>query len=81
MTKDGKKALEALEHELAEDNFSEADHVEVRDVGDWLYAWAPPLGETLEEAADALERNAEADGILIVGDVSGWLQENYPDAE
>ncbi|MBT9151341.1 MAG: hypothetical protein DDT40_01534 [candidate division WS2 bacterium] len=81
LTEDGLEALEALEYELAEDRFSEADHVEVWDVGDWLSTWTPTLGETLEEAAETIEQEAEGDGILIVGDVLEWLQENHPDAE
>ncbi len=81
LTEDGVKALEALEHELTEDRFSEADYVQAWDVEDWLCAWSPTPGETLDEATASIERDAEKDGILLVGDVLEYLQNKYPDAE
>jgi len=75
LTEAGAVALETLERNLTEDKFSEADHVWVQDVSDWLPTWELTPGKTLEQEAEMIERDAESIGVLLVGDVVEWLQD------
>ncbi len=77
LTEYGVEALDTLERGLSAYRFSEGDHVEVWGVDDWLSTWEPSPGETFEEAAETIQRNAKYSGVLLIGDVLGWLRKNY----